>query len=167
MARGHVTHAEHHGVHVLRYFGRVDYMAACGIQKFLDSLVEQEQLSGLVFDLTDAEALDSTNLGLLARVRERVHSRKLAESMIVSRNEDINDVLFSMGFDRIFQIVTEPNQAPVSAANDGESTAAIEGAAGSEEELRRTMLEAHRALLELSDRGRAEFQDVVNCLEKQ
>ncbi|HET9957347.1 MAG TPA: STAS domain-containing protein [Polyangiaceae bacterium] len=161
MAKGHVTHAEHDGVHVLRYFGRVDYMAACGIQKFLDSLVEQGELSGLVFDLTDAEALDSTNLGLLARMRERVRARRLAESLIVSRNEDINDVLYSMGFDRIFQIVTD---APA-ASKDGSDP--IDGAATSQEELRKTMLDAHRALLELSDRGRAEFQDVVACLEKQ
>ncbi|HYO94624.1 MAG TPA: STAS domain-containing protein [Polyangiaceae bacterium] len=163
MPNGHVTHAERNGIHVLRYFGKVDYMAAPAIQRFLDDLLEHERVSGLVFDLTSAEGLDSTNLGLLARVNDRVHDAAGAGSMIVSRSEDINDVLRSMGLDRIFEIVTD-EPAPLHDCCAKESIDVDRPP--SESELRHTMLEAHRALVDLSDAGREQFHDVVACLEK-
>jgi len=178
-----VTHAEHRGVHVLRYFGRINYMSAPAIQRFLDDILEHRKIAGLVFDLTSAEALDSTNLGLLARVSERVRDITSAESMIVSRNRDINDVLFSMGFDQSFDIVTESSQPPSSRngkplgptgngnsnklpmEGDDQPEHDIETPSPSQAELHQTMLEAHRALVRLSEAGRIQFQDVVACLE--
>ena len=58
MTLGHVTHAARDGIHVLRYFGSVNYTLAPGLQRFLDALVHDTSLSGLVFDLTAAESLD-------------------------------------------------------------------------------------------------------------
>jgi anti-anti-sigma factor len=159
MPNGQVTHAKQDGVHVLRYVGRVDYMSAPAIQRFLDELMQQSPFSGLIFDLTRAEALDSTNLGLLARVNERVCAAGGAESMIVSPSEDINDVLCSMGFDQSFDIIRGERQ------ESGAPDAPIDVSTPSAHELRHTMLEAHRALVRLSELGRVQFQDVVACLE--
>lgn len=161
MPNGRVTHAEQDGVHVLRYSGKVDYMSAPAIQTFVEHLIERGHVSGLVFDLTDAEGLDSTNLGLLARVNERVHERGGGESVIVSSNDDINGVLYSMGFDQIFDIVSSGAVVP----RDGDAT--IEPVTPSQEELRCTMLEAHRALVRLSETGRVQFEEVVACLENE
>lgn len=160
---GQVTHAEHNGVHVLRYFGRVDYMSAPAIQRFLDELIERTQIAGLVFDLTEADALDSTNLGLLARVNERVRHVASSESMIVARSGDVRDVLLSMGFDQTFDIVTDadaPASVPALAVGD-----AIQTPVPSHADLHDTMLEAHRALVRLSEAGRVQFEPVVACLE--
>ena len=159
MPNGHVTHAERDGVHVLRYFGRVDYMSAPAIKRFTDNLVGQE-ICGLVFDLSEAENLDSTNLGLLARVADRVLHRCGARSVIVSNREDINCVLSSMGFDQMFTIVTgTAREAEVPRGDELERTAT------QEEELRRIMIEAHRMLMGMSETGRAQFEEVVRCLE--
>lgn len=173
VARGsqsaHVTHAARNGVHVLRYSGRVNYMSAPAIQRFLDELLDEGAIGGLIFDLSDAEGLDSTNLGLLARVNERVRELRNVESMIVSSNRDITDVLLSMGFDQSFALVTEPapsaatgRVSPVPPASGGRD---IEAPQPTQAELHATMLEAHRALVRLSDAGRLQFQDVVACLE--
>ena len=35
MTEGHVTHAEKQGVHVLRYFGTVNFMLAPGLQRWM------------------------------------------------------------------------------------------------------------------------------------
>src|SRR5262245_29144426 len=111
----HVTHAERNGVHVFCYFGKVDYMSAPAIQRCVDDLIAHEPIAGLVFDLTGADALDSTNLGLLARVNERVRDVARSESMIVSKTGDITDVLYSMGFDQSFDIVTQSEAPPAPA----------------------------------------------------
>jgi anti-anti-sigma factor len=168
MPEGHVTHAEKQGVHVLRYFGDVNFMLAPGIQRFMDNLIDNGSISGMVFDLTCAQSLDSTNLGLMARVNERLLDVGAANSVIISGNEDIDIVLHSMGFDQTFDMFPsgEPTAGDpcVSVAFDVNAEP-IETASPSEKDLRQTMLEAHRALIRLSDAGRLEFEPVVQCLE--
>ncbi|HTQ05994.1 MAG TPA: STAS domain-containing protein [Polyangiaceae bacterium] len=159
MTLGHVTHAARNGVHVLRYFGSVNYTLAPGLQRFLDAIVHDRALAGLVFDLTAAESLDSTNLGLMARANEEARGAGISQSVIISNKEDIDDVLHSMGFDQSFEVV-HTNGAPETNAEP----VAVDPV--SERDLRRTMLDAHRALMRLSEAGRLEFEQVVACLER-
>jgi hypothetical protein len=116
-------------------------------------------VSGLVFDLTAAESLDSTNLGLMARVNEEVHDLGAANSVIISNNEEIDVVLRSMGFDQSFDLIPAapvPDAPPEPVAAEPPSAT----------ELHHTMLDAHRALCRLSEAGRLEFEPVVACLER-
>ena len=161
MPNGHVTHAEQEGFHVLRYFGRVDYMLAPSISRFAERLLGEGKIGGLIFDLTEAENLDSTNLGLLARLAERVRTSGGGRSVIVSTSDNINCVLRSMSFDQIFDIVTESTRPP------GDTGGEIEPEPQSQEELLHTMLDAHRTLVSLSEADRLQFQDVVACLEAE
>ena len=80
----------------------------------------------------------------------------------MSDSEDIDDVLDSMGFQAIFNLV---RQHP--AVHDGSSEAAITGEECSQGELLRTMLEAHKTLASLNEKDRAEFKDVVTLLEAE
>ncbi|MEI9949942.1 MAG: STAS domain-containing protein [Pseudomonadota bacterium] len=160
MSLGHVTHAAQKGVHVLRYFGTVNYTLAPGLQQFLQHLFVDDHVSGLVFDLTAAESLDSTNLGLMARANEQVRETGAPNSVIISGNEDIDVVLRSMGFDQTFDLLpADPRLLEASA--DPVATAAPSAA-----ELQRTMIDAHRALVRLSEAGRLAFEPVVACLER-
>jgi len=168
MPGGRVTHAESEGVHVLRYFGRVNYVLAPAIKQFADDLVNQGDVRGWVFDLTHAELLDSTNLGLLARLAFRSGETQPARSIIVSPSDDINSVLRSMSFDQLFEIVTvapPADTAPMPEATGvGED---ISGTVPSRRELGETMLDAHRALIALSASGRLQFEQVVVALEAE
>lgn len=160
MTEGHVTHAHQQGIHVLRYFGTVDFMLAPGIQRFVEQLIEDGSVSGLVFDLSQANSLDSTNLGLMARVNERLLNVGAANSVIISSEGDIDVVLRSMGFDQTFDVHTPGSDA------EPESEEPITTESPSAAELRETMLAAHQALVRLSDAGRLEFAPVVECLER-
>ena len=160
MTEGHVTHAQDHGIHVLRYFGRVNFMLAPGIQRFMDRLIEDGGVSGLVFDLTQANSLDSTNLGLMARVNERLQNEGAANSVIISSEGDIDMVLRSMGFDQTFEVLTTGSEPPAAISEP------IATESPSAAELRQTMLAAHQALMRLSEAGRLEFEPVVACLER-
>jgi len=160
MTLGHVTHAAQKGIHVLRYFGTVNYTLAPGLQQFLQHLIVDDHVSGLVFDLSAAESLDSTNLGLMARANEQIRETGAPNSVIISGNEDIDVVLRSMGFDQTFDLLpADPQLADASA--DPVATAAPSAA-----ELQRTMIDAHRALVRMSEAGRVAFEPVVACLER-
>jgi anti-anti-sigma factor len=161
MPDGRVTHSHKDDVHVLHYSGRVDYTLAPALQRYLDRLFEGAPVGGFVFDLREASLLDSTNLGLLARVAERVRACCGRRCALVSTSDDITDVLRSMGFEEIFDIVAD--DPAIKGAPDEEI--AIERP--SQDDLMRTMLEAHRTLVTLNDKDREKFQDVVMWLESE
>lgn len=172
MPSGRVTHAETDGVHMLRYFGRVNYVLAPAIKQFADELVSHGAVRAWIFDLTHAEILDSTNLGLLARLAVRVSSdckTAAPRSVIVSNSNDLNSVLRSMSFDQLFEIVSGPSEGEEATAlvdeNGGEHD--IDGSPPSQRDLGQTMLDAHRALMDLSESGRLQFKDVVAALEAE
>ena len=162
MAEGRVTYAQEDRWHVLRYFGRVDYTLAPALDRFVQSLFEDGGVKPFLFDLRQARMVDSTHLGLLARIAERVRLADGGKSVIVSSCQDINDVIRSMGFEEIFDIRSEP---PASSRCDSEEL--VTGDAPTHGELLRTMLDAHRTLVSLNNRDRQRFQEVVSMLEAE
>lgn len=165
MPEGRVTYAERDGWHVLRYFGRVDFSMAPAIDHFVEGLMQGEaEQHPFLFDLSEARLVDSTNLGLMARLADRVHPASGCRSAIVSTRADIDDVLGSMGFRDIFDIVTDHGAC---SHNGSTCEATVTGEASSQGELLRTMLEAHRTLVSLNDKDRDEFKEVVRMLEAE
>lgn len=163
MPDGQILHACCDGIHVLRLIGEVRYPLAPAFDAFIKRLFEGPAPAGVVIDLTETQALDSTNLGLLARIAMRLQAAGTAgRPTIVCHRPDINEVLLSMGFDEVFHLVTA----------DGRPCAGLDGAAlpaaeGDEAAMARTLLDAHRALIEMSEGNRALFADVVAQLEQE
>jgi anti-anti-sigma factor len=162
MAEGRVTYAQEDRWHVLRYVGRVDYTIAPAIDRFVQSLFEDGRVRPFLFDMREARLIDSTNLGLLARIAERVRRGEGGTSTIVSTREDINDVLSSMGFKEIFDLRADLPYTP-----RAQSEELVTGDEPSQGQLLRTMLDAHRTLVTLNDSDRKRFQDVVSMLEAE
>ena len=160
MHSGAVLYGSHNGVHVLRFLGRVDYQIGPALQRFVDRLFSGPLPTGFVIDLTETQSVDSTNLGILARIANRMREAGCPRATIIADREDITDILLAMGFDEVFDIVsdgpgvTEDTQ-PLSLTEPDRQT------------LERTILEAHRTLMALNERNRDQFADVVNLLEAQ
>jgi anti-anti-sigma factor len=162
MSEGRVSYTRASGWHVLRYFGRVDYTMAPALERFTERLIVESDAGPLLFDLRDASCLDSTNLGLMARLRQRLRD-DVDPPVIVSTNEDVTAVLGSMGFDDIFAITTDH---PIVHELDGNEEL-ISGGPPSQGELLQTMLAAHRTLAALNEKDRMEFEGVVAYLEAE
>jgi hypothetical protein len=79
---------------------------------------------------------------------------------ILSDRADINSVLTSMAFDEIFDIVSHTTL-------DTGAEKQLNSETVDKESLSRTVLETHRALMELSERNEEMFGDVVEALEKK
>lgn len=163
MADGRVTYASEAGWNVLRYFGRVDYTMAPAIERFVDHLAHGP--CPFLFDLSGARILDSTNLGLLARMVERAKADGAGRCVVVSPPADIDDVLRSMGFDCLVDITS---QSPLPTAGEAaHPEEVVTDEAASQGEMLRTMLEAHRTLAGIDDHDCAQWRDVVNLLEAE
>jgi anti-anti-sigma factor len=161
MSDGRVFHALRDGHHVLRYAGRADYLLAPAIERFAEGLFGSGAPVGLIFDLRQARMLDSTNLGLIARLGARADEAG-GHCAIVSTNDDVTDVLRSMGMAAMFPIL--PGDPLVDEAGPEEELA-LEPT--SQRELMRTMLEAHRVLARIDENDSAGFRAVVEGLESE
>ena len=157
---GRVLYASHAGVHVLRFVGDIRYPLAPSVERFVDRLLSDLDQAPFVIDLTKTQAIDSTNLGLLARIAIRMRERAGPRVTIVSDREDISELLNSMGFDEVFDI-----QRSVGATSSRGRALAIEDP--DPKNMARTVLEAHRALITLNEHNRNMFQDVTTTLEQQ
>jgi anti-anti-sigma factor len=159
MREGHVLYADQDHVHVLRYVGDIRHPLAPAVSAFIDSLVERMNGGHLVVDLSEADAIDSTNLGEIARIAELLESRGSRRAAIISTRPPINEVLYSMAFDEVFDVCTEPNSIA-----GGEPIPAVRA---TPETSLQIILAAHRRLMGMSESNRQQFCEVVALMEEQ
>jgi len=159
MDNGNVLHASHNDVHVLRFIGDIRYPLSPSIERFLEEIFASSKPAGFVIDLTDTDSIDSTNLGLLTRLATRMQRLDAQRVTIVSNRADINSVLNSMALDEVFDIVEDT-------CLETDATQEVPQEDTNRDTLAHTLIEAHRALMDLNERNREMFRDVVASLEK-
>lgn len=157
---GKVLYARHRGVHCLRYVGQIRYPLAPSVAHFVDELLhELDHPPAFVIDLNETESIDSTNLGLLARIANRVRQCGGPRVTITSEREELNELLEGMAFDELFDIVEGNGWV----AETGEMVPLEESDL---ETMQDTILEAHRTLMALAEDNRERFAEVVAALER-
>jgi len=158
MQRGKILVAEHQGAFVIKLIGDVRVTLCVAFDDYLENMLSDGDFQSVIIDLVEAEGIDSTTLGLLAKVSIRAKERYGYRPVIISTNENITRLITSMGFDMVFDIRTE-------AITDDDSLHALADTACSEEGVRERVLAAHRVLMGLNDDNRARFQELVTTLE--
>ena len=154
-----VLYANHEGVHCLRFVGDIRYPLAPSVNRFVDELFEAQVPKGFMIDLTQTRGIDSTSLGVLARIANRMQEQGGPRVTIVSTHHDVTETLLTMGFGEVFDIVTEP--PAVSAAK------AVPVEEADRDSLARTVVEAHRILMSLNEYNRELFRDLAAVLERE
>lgn len=159
MADGNVYYAEQDGTTVLRFQGAISYTLATALDRFLDDLFARGEFKSILVDLNGTESIDSTGLGLLARIAKFVRKRDGSRPLLFSSQPDINAVLSSICLDSAFVLCEQtPDLAAGTALAPGNP---------SDTEVAQTVLDAHRLLCEMNDANRAQFQNVVDAFERE
>ena len=159
MSSGRVFYAPKGRTCVIKMTGEVRYPVSPALCEVIDTVIRDGSADDFVIDLTAAQHIDSTNLGLLAKIARHSLQNHGGRPIIVSTNDDITMVLESMGFEEIFTLVREFDhcdthfeEAPVRPVN--------------EQAQAETILNAHKGLMDVSDRSRNMFRGVVDMFEK-
>ncbi|MFT5887241.1 MAG: anti-anti-sigma factor [Zhongshania sp.] len=160
MQPGRILVAGQDGAFVIKLVGDVRLTLCTTLDEFFDEMLSGEGFASVVVDLSDAVNVDSTTLGLLAKLAIKAKDRFQFVPLILSTNPDITRVLSSMGFDRVFRIREEP-------LLDDEDLGELPVLPCSEDSVKRKVLEAHRTLMGLSDSNHAKFHELVSLLEGQ
>lgn len=160
MQTGKILVAEHQGAYLVKLVGDVRVTLCASFDEFLDRMLANPGFKSVLIDLSETEGLDSTSLGLLAKLSIETQKRYRFMPVIISTNESITRLLSSMGFDRgVFDVRTDA----ITSQSDLEELPVV---ACSEEEMCDTVIEAHKVLMGLNDENRARFQELVTTLER-
>lgn len=147
-------------MYLLRFEGDVRLTLCAAADRYLVTMFEDPAFKAVMIDLTSAVGIDSTSLGLLAKLSIRAQAEFGFKPTLVCDSPDLQRVLRSMGFDDVFHIL---DAAPEHPAELG----ALPELAIPEAALRAQVLDAHRVLMNLNDNNREAFRDLVMALEAE
>lgn len=159
MQEGKILAASHNGAYVIRFEGDVRLTLCTSIDDYFQRMFDDPAFVSVWVDLCGAEGLDSTTLGLLAKLALTVKERFGFQPAIFSCDPGINRLIKSMGFQQLFDVREEVCGAP-------EETKEIPMVEGSESEVKEKVIEAHKILMELTPENRARFKDLLSVLER-
>jgi len=158
MTSGEVLVAFTNGTHVIRLRGDVRLNLCSALEKYLDDILARPDFSNVVIDLSQAEGVDSTTLGQIAKISILCRDRFGITPTISSPNASITRILLSMGFDQVFHIIDEPFA-------DAADFVAWAAESVPEEIARDQVIAAHKVLMSLNERNKDVFKELVDCLE--
>ncbi len=158
MDGGRISAASDHGAHLLRLEGDVRLIMCTALDEYFDRIFSDPDFVSVWVDVTDATGLDSTTLGMLAKLAIRTKELYGFKPAIFSCDPGINRLLKTMGFSQLFELHSEACSSP-------DSTVEIPAVSASEDQVKQKVIEAHRTLMGMSQSNRDAFEDLVRTLE--
>lgn len=155
---GLALYAVHDGSYVLKLVGEVRVPMCGTLDQFIERMFDDAAMRAVMIDLSETQVIDSTALGLLAKIAIYFERRFGGKPLLYSPNEDITRILLSMGFPQIFELQT--NVAPTA-----DATQEVVRVPCNEANACDKVLEAHRILMGMNEQNRETFRDVVSALE--
>lgn len=159
MADGKILYACQGNLWFIKMVGEVRYTISAPFNDFLGRLFEGQPLEDVLIDLTETVGIDSTNLGLLAKVARMMMERFGRRPSIILSSADVRQWLSSMGFDDVFIILEQADTSP-------EALSEIPDLGHDDRARAMVILDAHRHLMELSAENKSTFKNVVDALAR-
>lgn len=123
-------------------------------------MLKDKEIKEVLLDLTKCTYLDSSNLGLVAAISIGITARGFEKPVLLISTAEMKEALCNVGFEKIFFLVEKES------VNTG-SMSYVTSYNATEDEKKEEILTAHRTLLEMNDKNREAFADVVKYLENE
>ena len=98
--------ASNDGSHVLKLEGDVRLTMCTALDQYFQSMFAERGFMSVWVDVTEADGLDSTTLGMLAQLAIQTKERFDFRPAIFSTNPSIDRLLDTMGFDQLLSGAT-------------------------------------------------------------
>ncbi len=158
MQSGQIMVGAHKGIYVIKLVGDVRLNLCTSFDNFIDNMFAHDDFSDVVFDLHGAEGVDSTTLGLIAKIAIRALERGCQKPLALSADDGIRYLLDAMGFEALIEVSEERRELPA-------ETTPLQCKNPDECAAREKVLEAHRVLMSMNEHNAETFRDLVHTLE--
>lgn len=153
------------GSYIIKFEGDIRVTLCASLDAFISKIFQDEHLNGVLIDLNDASNIDSTALGIIAKISARSLKQLKCKPTIISGNKDINRILDCMGLSLVFNIVEGLESAEHSL--EQLSVQDMPKSDHTQKEVCEKVLEAHRELMSLNDHNKEVFKQLVCGLEEE
>lgn len=160
MAPGNARYASENGIWFLELSGDLRHTLGPALNALLDRAFASDGARRFLLDLSAAEAIDSTCLGVIARIASWSRERDAPRPIIVSSNEDIIETLKAVCFDRLFELRAE-------LSTEAADWSDLSSSGVDQSQMINLILEAHRRLSAVDDSNKTVFRDVIEALERE
>jgi anti-anti-sigma factor len=160
MNPGKIEVAANSGVYVIKLSGDVRLNMCSALEQYLDQMFVDPAFKTVLIDLSDAEGVDSTTLGQLAKISIVSQQKYNLIPSIITPRTDITRILLSMGFDKVFDLLSDQDEEW---SGFKELTCPQED----EEQIRKKVIAAHEILMSLNEDNKNTFQELVDCLHNK
>lgn len=158
MNSGTILAAQVDNIPILKFVGDVRVLMSSTLDAYFADLYKNDSLEGMLIDLTETKGIDSTALGLIAKMAIQLRNRFNVVPTIISTNPDITKIIKGMSFGLITNIVDE-------CLNEETKFGELKQITEPQAVIKQKVIEAHRTLMTLSEENKLEFQDLVNALQ--
>ena len=159
MKQAKIQGASHNGAYVIRFQGDIRLTLSASVDDYFSDMCKDPDFVSVWFDLGDVDGLDSTTLGILAKLAIKIRKNFGFSPAIFSSQPGITRLLRSMEFHKLFDLREEccitseaPRDLPM--VNDDEI------------KLRDKVIEAHKVLMNISHENEVKFKNLVTSLEQ-
>ena len=160
MSTGHVEYASLNGTHIFKLIGEVRAQSCISLDKLLDKIEQQKNVVGAIVDLTETTFIDSTVLGILAKLGLKLKQVHHIQAVMLSTNSDITTLANSMGLGQVFVILNYCGDPSV-------CTRALMEEHVTHGNMLDTVLDAHKTLMKLNASNQNMFEPLVKQLQKE
>lgn len=160
MSIGHIEYASLNGTHIFKIIGEVRAQSCISLDNLLNKMDQNAQIIGAIVDLTEATFIDSTVLGILAKLGLKLKQNHNIQAVMLSTNPDITTLANSMGLNQVFVILNycgNPHVCTKELVEDNITHSAMI----------KTVLDAHRTLMQLNENNQNMFEPLVKQLQKE
>lgn len=155
---GRILYAQSDEHWIFRFEGSIRYTLAHPLDAFFERVFSNSHPASVTADLRDTDSIDSTGIGLLAKLARIARERAAPRPTLFCGNGEVEEILDSVCMDKVFNIVSA--EAPSGMYQALPETQPSEG------ELAGTIEHAHRLLCELSEQNRVQFEGVVEAFSR-
>jgi anti-anti-sigma factor len=158
LSAGKILVSDVEGNYLIKFIGDVRVTLCGSLNRYMETIFGSRDVKNVVVDMLEAEGLDSTTLGLLAKLGLHCRKQYGVDVQVFCQNPSILRTLDCMGFDELFDII---QQVPTISAKLHNITSVNPEV----DEIRRQVLEAHKLLVQLNPKNSSEFTDLIRALE--
>jgi anti-anti-sigma factor len=155
---GKILVSEHDGAYVIKLTGDVRVTLCSSLNHYMEVIFQSGNISEVIVDMLEAEGVDSTTLGLLAKLAIHCNEQYQVKPVVFCPDDSLYRTLMVMGLDDVFDIAqTVPAESVCKELP--ETTPSVD-------ETREQVLEAHKLLSSFNERNKQEFMDLIRALEE-
>jgi len=165
--KGQILTARLDEVEYINFIGVVRYSDCSGLEAYIDQLfLSQKGVNEIAINLENAEMLDSTALGLLARISIEFKKATDKQPVIFVKKGELAHILRRVCFDQVFHIMTSQQKMSDLAINDELNFIELATMDVNEHEVLDSVLLAHKNLADISAENEHYYTDISKVLAK-